>query len=255
MSRALAVAAFLVAWGLGGPAQAESNPEAEAAAAAAAEVFDTHCSATALDDNTAAAGAVAAVSQTWELVSAALDSTDAIYLRYWRGVLAQCLSQEDRALGDLRQFVVEADGSTLWATLIAQAKKRILRLERAQAGGPANPGLGVGVLGAVFAVGSGACAGLAGWQWEVALATGAELEGSVHEREVVVALGLQGDQAAALSTGLAIGSGALGAASLVSFVLSAAEKARWTASRRLSTPVFAAVPTPDGLAVVVGGRF
>jgi hypothetical protein len=251
-ARSLALIAALL---MATPAWADRNPEAEEAAAEATEVFDSYCSQTAMDDMTLAAGAVAEVSATWKKVSATLDSTKKVYLLYWRGVLAQCLDQEERALTDLNAFVAATEGSTLWAGLIKDAKTRVRRLEAAEVAGPANPGLAGGIVGGILAAGSGATAGLAGWQWSEALAAGEHVLSEPHKDDDLINLFIAGDTAQQLTWALAAGAGALGAAALASFIVSGAEKTKYSAARPTVQPVFAAVPTPDGVLLVVGGRW
>lgn len=254
MRALLALLALLLA----SPASAagEATPvDAEAAAMEAEAAFDEFCSETALEETTRAIGAVATVGDAWRNVSAALDSTDAVFLYYWRGVLGQCMDQEERALSDLQVFLERTDGQSAWSDLRGRARKRVRRLELQMAGGPKNPGVGAGVAGAALAAGGGVCAGLAGWQWSVAVAAGQQLVQEPHESNALTELGLQGSQANSIKTGLVIGGAALGTGAVISWIVSGGQKARATASLGVRGPVFAVVPTPSGAAVALGGRW
>ena len=120
-------------------AQAETpkaNPAAEKLALESHQVLAEHCADTASDDMTVAAESVAVVSDVWARVSAELEASKKVYLLYWRGVLAQCLNQNERALIDLKKFIVERQDSTLWPDLVDDSKKRVKRLERKAEGPP-----------------------------------------------------------------------------------------------------------------------
>jgi hypothetical protein len=252
------LALLLLLPGLSPAAEAEGQPrseEAEAIAAQAAELFDQHCSRTALSDTTVAAGAVADVSGIWRDVSDALDRTGMVYLLYWRGVLGQCMDQEERALDDLRAFVERAGGTSLWTQLVTDANKRVRRLERQMAGGPANPGLGAGIIGVVLSSGAGAAGGLAGWQWSVALETGAQILAEPHDDIALANLANQGDQAAGLTAGLGIGAGVLGTGAIVSFVVSAIQRFPPGGARAAPRTAVVIAPQPGGVAVSIGGEW
>jgi len=125
--------------------ESSADPESEALAQEAHAVLLTHCAEAGGADMTRAAESVAVVSDVWARVSAQVESSRKVYLLYWRGVLAQCLDQEERALQDLQSFVGARKGSDLWAGLISDAERRITRLERQVTGPrPVEPGWLVG---------------------------------------------------------------------------------------------------------------
>ncbi len=240
------VAALLAA----GPALAQeqessADPESEALAQEAHSVLLAHCAEAVGEDITRAAESVALVSDVWARVSAQVESSRKVYLLYWRGVLAQCLDQEDKAMNDLQAFVKARKGSELWAGLIADAEKRIARLER-QATGPkvVNPGWFVGgglaAGSAVFAVGAAVA-----WQQSQQTATGEiypnGLPGTAFEASLAKAESQSNANAA--MTGLAV---ACGAGAIVSFVLTAT-RSRAGSTSQLQPPIV--IPTSTGAAL------
>ena len=145
-----------------------ADAASEAIALEAAQVIDEHCAAAAGGSATAAAASVAIVSDVWRRVSEELETSRKVYLLYWRGVLGQCLDQEERALADLTEFVDARRGSDLWTSLVDDAKRRIVFLRRKagrsgellRARRTTAAGLGIG-----FSAGSVALAVGAGLEW------------------------------------------------------------------------------------------
>lgn len=85
----------------------------------------------------AAGVAMAEVSQVWVQVDAVFEAAAVprpTYLRYWRGVLGQCLDRNELALGDLQAFVAAEASNAAYADLVRDAEKRIVRVERSLAG-------------------------------------------------------------------------------------------------------------------------
>jgi len=188
---------------------------------------------------------VAAVSAVWARVSARLEQSKKVYLLYWRGVLGQCLSQEDRALDDLQTFVRARQGSDLWAGLVADARKRVRRLSgKAPQTRAPKPGIAVGV---ALGVGAGALGVGAALSWVQ----------SQQKAQLIYPDDLQGDglqdaidagtQNAQLSTALAIASIASGVGSVLSFVLAATLPPRGQMAT-VRPPVLFAGPSAVGLA-------
>ena len=222
-----------------------SDSESEALALEAEQVLSAHCADAAGGEATKAAESVAAVSEVWARVSARLEQSKKVYLLYWRGVLGQCLSQEDRALDDLQTFVRARQGSELWAGLVADASKRVRRLSGQAPQAPsAKPGIAVGI---ALGVGAGALGVGAALSWSESQQKaqliypdnleGDELQGAIDA----------GSQNAQLSTALAVASIASGVGSVLSFVLAATlpSRGRMAAVR---PPVMFAGPSGVGLA-------
>ncbi len=158
------------------PAAAEEAPATADPAALAQEahqVLSAHCAEAAGGAMTAAAESVAVVSNLWARISAAVESHPEGYLLYWRGVLAQCLSQEERALQDLQTFVEIRADSDAWPDLLVDARKRNRRIERRLGKSTLasiKPGEVVGVgFGAALAVASVASAIVSASRWQGAL--------------------------------------------------------------------------------------
>lgn len=141
-----AVALSLVA----APAWAQEALPPEQAAQQASQVVERWCDDVAAGDTIGAAEAVAEVAAAWADVGRAHEAQPLPYLLYWRGVLGQCLSQDERALLDLRRFVGLAREDAEQAAVVEDARRRIRMLERgdrrpAPARGGVGPGLGVGI--------------------------------------------------------------------------------------------------------------
>jgi hypothetical protein len=231
-------------------AAAERSQDAEAVAAEAEQAVQSYCSDAAGDDTTLAAQSVARVSEVWARVSETLEQSRKVYLLYWRGVLAQCLDQEVRALDDLRGFLAARSDSTVWASLIADAERRVGRIER-RIGGVRGPSPSTGPVVGSLALGgaAGAFAALSGWQWSEAEAQAQRLYAGDHIGPNAAAFYVEGDQLADRSRAFLVASVGTGAASVVIAVASAAQ----ARSAVAAAPWL--VPTDGGLALGIGGRF
>jgi hypothetical protein len=128
----LAVAASLLAFG-----SAHAQDPAIEAALDADEINQEHCANLYTAQVNQAASATVAVAEAWQNVDEVYSETGAAYLLYWRGVLAQCLGREESAATDLSEFVESQGDSTMFASLVKQAKTRLRRL-----GGGASLGQG-----------------------------------------------------------------------------------------------------------------
>ena len=248
------------------PAWAQDRDDgAELVATEAARVRDEFCLNTADSDTTLATQAVRDVSQVWTQVSEELDRSRKVYLLYWRGVLGQCLSQEERAIDDFTAFVRSQDGRALWESLVDDAKLRLQRLKaiggEPERAGPAPPNPG-GVLGVILAGGAGAAGGLAGWQWYEASLTAEFMYAEPHSGATLLALGAQGDPEQ-LTSRIFVGSAAaLGTGAVISWVVAAATSRRphQTGSRfhgldPAKAPSLALLPAPDGATLVLAARW
>ena len=228
-----------------------ADPESEALAKEAHAVLLAQCAEAVGQDITRAAESVAVVSDVWARVSAQVESSHKVYLLYWRGVLAQCLDQEEKALKDLETFVKARKGSDSWAGLIIDAEKRIGRLNR-QATGPkeVNPGWFVGgslaAGSAVFSV-----AAVAAWQQGEQTATEEIYPNSPLGTAFDASLAKAGGQArtSAVMTGIAVG---CGVGSIVVFVLTGI-RSESAGTAQLQPPVL--VPTRTGAALTWEGRW
>ena len=110
------------------PRPAHAASAATEAALAAQEVAEEHCAQAWAGEAVESAGALQEVARTLEQVSAAHEETQQAFLRYWRGVLFQCLGQYERAKDDLEAFVQAEKGSNVYVDQVQQAR---LHLERA----------------------------------------------------------------------------------------------------------------------------
>ena len=112
------------------PPIASQAPSPEDAAVAAQEVHQTWCAATEGKNTTTAATALAEVSAVYVQVSASFDASDADYLLYWRGLLALCLDQAERAREDFEAFVARPGVKEQFGGLVRSAQRHTTRHER-----------------------------------------------------------------------------------------------------------------------------
>ncbi len=108
---------------------------AEELAVRANDVHQTWCADIYGAEVSAAAAGYREVADVWADLDVQLAETPDAALIYWRGVLAQCLGQDERAAVDLRAFLdlVEQGGGEDDGDLSAMegdALKRIARIER-----------------------------------------------------------------------------------------------------------------------------
>jgi len=231
------------------------DPESEALAIEAHQILTDHCAEVEGEDTTLAAQSVTVVSEVWARISAQLEKSGKDYLLYWRGVLGQCLNQDERALEDLTSFVEGLKDSELWASLVLDADNRMRRLERSagQAGPTGDPQQVVGIiLGASL---SGAAIGSAigsGLRWQESQDMASLLYVQKTDFDDLQAQILEGNTIARSShalAGLAIGCG-LGAAA--SFVIAALAQDKGSVASFVP-PLL--VPTRTGAVAVVRGQW
>ncbi len=118
-----------------GTEAAEQPASPEDLALEAARIRSEHCAQAASDRKTSGVRSITEVGPTWLRVSEQFDKSGETYLLYWRGVLAQCMDQEERASVDFESFVAQEGASNLWADLVRDAKRRIRLLQRSSASG------------------------------------------------------------------------------------------------------------------------
>ncbi|HCP44481.1 MAG TPA: hypothetical protein DIU15_00365 [Deltaproteobacteria bacterium] len=256
--RELQVLLFLLAGMPGVLGAQEPPPEdlSQALAVEAHQVLMDHCAQAAGEATTKAAESVVLVSDVWARVSAQLEASQEPYLLYWRGVLAQCLDQEDRALQDLVAFSEAPADSNLFMELVRDARRRTRRLRAAQRSAdgkqvPAALGLGLGLsLGG----GSALALGLAGWQWTEAVQRRDQLTQQVHSGTEIDDVRSQMETHEETSRALIVLGTTLGTASAVMFIVTAASQQGPPKSR---TAVLRAVPmvSPAGVGVMWSGRW
>lgn len=111
------------------PATAWSGDAAEEVAARAQRAHEEHCPEVAgTGDEGDAARAIGEVSAVWVDVTEVYEETGATWLLYWRGVLAQCLGQSDRAAEALAGFLESDPTSEGLTAMMHDAHKRLRRL-------------------------------------------------------------------------------------------------------------------------------
>ncbi len=117
-----------VALTLGTASTARADASADAAALAY-EVHSEHCAdVAAAATSTKTAEQTAIVTDAWSRVIGVYESSGRSYLLYWRGLLAQCLGQEERAGQDLQLFVALEQYDQRFGSLVKDARRRLRRL-------------------------------------------------------------------------------------------------------------------------------
>jgi hypothetical protein len=227
---------------------AHAADPAEDVAARAQVVHEAHCADVAGADDAGAARAIGDVSDAWEDVARVHEETGATWLLYWRGLLAQCIGQNERATAALTQFVDSESEDPGMATMVRDARRRLTRLGQGKTGSPpasppANaPTIAAGIALVLTASGTGVGGGVGLSQLS---ATRAGLVNGLLTTEQADTLIAQGDGQMAASIGLFAGALASGIASAAAF---------GSASSAPSVGVLVA-PTDHGVVAVLGGRW
>ncbi len=231
-----------------------ADPDPSVVASQAFEVVQEYCAQTSMNNVTAAAKAVSEVTDIWDRVNLALRSTRKVYLLYWRGVLAQCLNREDAALSDLHEFMAARSDSSLFLSLVEDARRRVRRLERKPGMGGTNlkrRRAGLIALGAGFSAGAVTFGVLGGWQWQQGLETQTLLTDVVHERADILSLKSQMEGHAQATTGLVSLAIGMGVASTATWIVTAVSSG--SPSGRLSQiPIPSVMPLEQGAVVSWG---
>ncbi len=121
---AMLAALVLAAW----PARSSALDPATEVAMEADTVNQEHCANLFSARVDTAATSTVRVAEVWQRVSEVYEQTQAPYLLYWRGALAQCLGRDEPAAADLQEFVNTQAKSTMFASLVRNAETRLRRL-------------------------------------------------------------------------------------------------------------------------------
>jgi len=234
------------------PQQAQGEDRAQALALEAHQVLADHCAQAAGGQTTKAAESVVVVSDVWYRVSTELEANNERYLLYWRGVLEQCLDQEEKALDDLTAFVEAPADSNLLMELVRDARKRIRRLQTNQSTANrvrTSPQTVVGLgLGFGLAAGAATAGSLSGWHWGQAVERRNQLTAQVNTGQQIQEIRNDMEAKEQTSRGLVVLAVGLGVASTVSFVVTAANRNKVKRRTALQIPVLG--PLPSGAVVV-----
>jgi hypothetical protein len=113
-------------------ARAQTSDVAELAVHAN-DVIAEHCAEIYAEDIALVARGYQEVAGAWEAIDEGYDDTGSSNLLYWRGVLAQCLGQQEMALADLHNFVRWTEGvdDEQLGGMVADADRRIRHLTTA----------------------------------------------------------------------------------------------------------------------------
>ncbi len=233
------------------PASAQSPvDDPTVAAAEASDVRDRYCSDASDDAITLQAEGTARVSAVWARVSHSYDAHKAVYLLYWRALLGQCLDKTELVQEDLEAFIASVGDDDAYSEQVRDAERRLRRLrlvgQSTTAAPDPRPGIGIGV--GVAAAG-GVLAGLAGWQGQEMANLSAQWHSGALFTDEYEGVGNAARGAEAAANGLtaaAIGAGAAGVTVLVVSAGIAGDRVKAAAL---------VVPTPDGFAVALSGRW
>ncbi len=233
------------------PASALAGP-AEEIATRAQHAHEAHCPEVAgTEDEGDAARAIVEVGGVWAELADVHDATGATWLLYWRGLLAQCIGQDARAVEALIGFVESGAEAEGMAAMVRNARKRLRRLapdysppkrQRSVPSAEVRGRVAGGVALAVGAAGAGVGSSVG---FGTLSNTHATLTGATHPAAEAESLVVTGDGQLAAGVGLAVGALAAGVAAGAVFGATAAK-----------VEVAAGVaPLEDGLVLLVGGRW
>ncbi len=244
------------------PSAVHAKDLAEQIAAKAQKTHQENCAeAAGAGAESDAALATAEVGAVWAEVALVHEETGATWLLYWRGLLAQCIGQTERAADALTEFVQSDASVTGMDAMVRDARKRLKRLrpggvppkratpakvprpppspeQRARSGRVVG-----GIVLAMGAVGVGVGSGVGFSEFS---STRTTLTTQVLLAADSDSLITRGDGQIAASVGLAIGAGFVAVASIAAFA---------GASRLSPQVAVLAVPLPDGAGLVLGGRW
>ncbi len=221
----------------------------EATAARAAELQGTACVEVDDPDSRIAREATTAILSSVDELGRSFEATQEPYLLYWRGLLSGCVKRNDRAAADLRLFVAEVADDELYAAQVADAQRRLERLEagdkRAGAPGPE----------VAAAVAGGSLLGAGG----LLVAGGISNADAARRSQVAFDAGtrpwVDTDALATEGESRTVTANALFVASILSSATGTALVVAAAASQRRPAPVVAlALPLNDGAVLVVAGR-
>jgi hypothetical protein len=217
----------------------------------AATIHDRWCSDVAAGQSTEAATAMVEVTPVLRDVSRVFDETNDASLLYWRGMLNQCLSQDERAIDDLEAFIAKVGEDEIYSSQVKEAKRRLRRLTGApvkSSNGPAPEGIAVGA--SLLSTG-GVLGGLSGWQNQVRADAQAEYDGGMQPWAATAAALTDAQAASGASRGLLGGAIAGATAGIGALVVTLA----LTKGPAKTAAVPLVVPTEGGAVVGFGGRW
>lgn len=203
-----------------------------------------------------AAEAMAAVSTTWAELDRVYNERGTSYLLYWRGVLAQCLNQDDHARDDLRAFVAAAGDVAHLQGFKVDAERRLRRFEGGTSAASASPA-GPAVLGGSLAAGAGVAIALGAWQRSAAITSGDEIHRAPHDQTELQLLITQGTTSQNTAMAMWALGGGLAVGSIAAFIAAGdlANRAGGSASRRAPPPAFFAASDGRTTVFLIGGAF
>ncbi len=108
-----------------------SAGEAEDVAVATHNIRQKYCAEAATGKNTEVAIALKEIMPVFVQVSEVYDRTQEDFLLYWRGVLQECIGQEELAKPDLEAFLASKKAVADFPDLARDARRRLRRMETA----------------------------------------------------------------------------------------------------------------------------
>ncbi len=177
-------AAVLTATCLGVFLPARADESHNDLALRANDVHIEHCGDMYAGNISTAAEGFRQVADAWEAVDTAYKDSEEPYLLYWRGLLAECLSQNEQARFDLQTFL-DAHGETSGLSHMAgDARRRLRRLDQLAEGKAAQP-IASRSGGLEFYDDPRAQAELTGWELRRYRASGLTLEAYLDRRNAL----------------------------------------------------------------------
>ncbi len=254
------------------PAPPAPLPPGEAATRAQA-AHDSYCGTVSGEAEALAAQATSDVGDVWSEVVRSHEASGAVYLLYWRGLLARCLRHDDRAKAALSAFLAaDLDGQGLdGMRRDAQIRLRRLQKDAGDLEVPLAVRRASAAVGVALAVTSAATGALAAWQADHFSVNRSDLTTLRHSTADADALIAAGDQHLGAAIGLGVGSVGSLIGSVAAFAGSRPRARSRVGARswrgvpgrvagrdggpRASAPAAWLVPTEGGLAVGVGWRW
>ncbi len=214
----------------------------------ASEAHQQWCAQAGQGDVLLASKAIGPVSDVWGRVSEAWETGGSLSLLYWRGMLGQCLSQEELASKDFASFITRAEDEPALRSQVQDAKRRLKRMGAVTGAAPRVNGKPVLI---AIGVGTGAAAGLLGglsaWQWAELQDNWVSLTRDPHpvdEGASLLAAAQESETHQRAFLAAAIGAG-VGAATLLVVGAVVPEGA----------PAVSVSPMPGGAALSIGGAW
>ena len=219
----------------------------EEAASQAEQAHSSYCADVAGGAEALAAQATSDVGAVWMEVARSWDAHHVPYLLYWRGLLARCLKQSDRAMESLEAFLAEDLSGQGLEGMRRDAQVRLRRLRKDAGVLEVSPAerKGSAAAGVALAVSSAATGALASWQLDHFLVNREKVMVRPHATADLDQLLADGD--GYLGATLALGVACVGSLAGSVAAIARSAKPRPGGTQLAATPLPWAVAGPDTL--------